>query len=109
MSTERNETNPNRNQNEPSAAYANGTPPIAGSNFRRRAKAIFSEFPSDLDAQMKRSPYVALGIAFAIGAGAGVVLGNRILRSVLASAASYGIIELGRQYLRKAASAHSPS
>jgi len=73
--------------------------------FGRRAKAMFSEFPSGLDAQMKRTPYAAVGVAFAIG----MLLGSRILRSVLASAVSYGVIEVGRAYVRKTASARATS
>ncbi len=77
--------------------------------FGRRAKAMFSEFPSGLDAQMKRTPYAAVGVAFAIGMGTGILLGSRILRSVLASAVSYGVIEVGRAYVRKTASARATS
>jgi hypothetical protein len=70
---------------------------------------MFSEFPSGLNAQMKRSPYAALGVAFAVGMGVGILLGSRILRSVIASAVSYGVIELGRGYLRETASPHATS
>jgi hypothetical protein len=107
MNTERRETH--RNPNEPTATHANGSPPTASREFGRRAKAMFSDFPSGLDAQMKRSPYAALGIVFAIGMGTGILLGSRILRSVLASAASYGVIEFGRAYLRDTASSHAAS
>ena len=109
MNNERTEADPHRNPSEPTATHANGSPPIAGREFGRRAKAMFSEFPSGLNAQMKRSPYAALGVAFAVGMGVGILLGSRILRSVIASAASYGVIELGRAYLRETASPHATS
>ena len=80
---------------------SNGSPPGGNGEFARRARAVFSDFPSDLDAQIRRNPYVVLGIAFGIGMGAGVILGSRILRSVLTSAASYAAIEIGRSLLRE--------
>ena len=48
---------------------------------------------------MKQHPYRAIGLALAVGVGAGIVLGNRILRAAVASAVSAAIIELGREYL----------
>jgi hypothetical protein len=109
MNTERTETDPNRNPSEAAATHTNGTPPVASREFGRRAKTMFSEFPSGLDAQMKRSPYATLGVAFAVGMGVGILLGSRILRSVAASAVSYGVMELGRAYLRETASPHATS
>ncbi len=79
---------------------SNGSPPVGNGEFARRARAVFSDFPSGLDAQMRSSPYVVLGIAFGIGMGAGVLLGSRILRSVLTSTISYAAIEIGRSWLR---------
>jgi hypothetical protein len=57
--------------------------------------------PSNLDAQMKRRPYATLGVAGAIGMGMGILLGSRILRSVLVSAVSLAVVELGRAYMRQ--------
>jgi ElaB/YqjD/DUF883 family membrane-anchored ribosome-binding protein len=91
-----------RKPNEPTATQANGSAHIKSHEFARRAKAVISELPSSLDAQMKRSPYATFGIALAIGMGTGILLGSRVLRSVLASVASYAAIELGRAYLRQA-------
>jgi hypothetical protein len=94
----------NRHHQANDSTHSNGSPHAQSRKFAGRARAIFSAFPSNLDAQMKGSPYAALGIAFAIGMGAGVVLGSRILRSVLASAASYAAMEIGRAYLRQTVS-----
>jgi hypothetical protein len=85
---------------DPPASHTNGSPHIKSGEFARRAKAVISNLPSSLDEQMKRSPYTTLCIALAIGVGTGILLGSRILRSVLAGTASYAVIELGRAYLR---------
>ncbi|MGA2449091.1 MAG: hypothetical protein ABTD50_10475 [Polyangiaceae bacterium] len=50
---------------------------------------------------MKSRPYAAVGIALAVGTGAGILFRSRILRTVISSAASYAVIELGRAYLRE--------
>jgi len=99
MNSEKTQADPHRKPADPTAAHANGSPHIKGREFARRAKAMFSNLPSSLDEQMKHSPYTTFGIAVAIGMGAGILLGSRILRSVLAGAVSYAVIELGRAYL----------
>ncbi len=86
-----------------------GTPPIASLEFVRRAKAVVSAWPSTLDARMKQRPYATLGVALAIGVGAGVLLGSRILRTVLASVASYTVVELGRAYLQQSVGSTAPA
>jgi ElaB/YqjD/DUF883 family membrane-anchored ribosome-binding protein len=100
MNAEHTEADVHRKPIDPTAAHANGSPHIKSREFARRAKTVISNLPSSLDERMKRSPYTTLGIALAIGMGAGILLGSRILRSVVAGAASYAVIELGRAYLR---------
>jgi ElaB/YqjD/DUF883 family membrane-anchored ribosome-binding protein len=102
MTAAKTEADLRRNPSEPAARQANGSAHTKSHEFARRAKAMISELPSSLDAQVKRRPYATLGIALAIGVGTGILLGSRILRSVLASAASFAAIELGRAYLRQA-------
>jgi len=70
-----------------------------GERFARRARTLFSGLPTSFQEQVTQHPYRALGLALAIGVGAGVVLGNRILRAAVASAVSAAIVELGREYL----------
>jgi hypothetical protein len=86
----------------PTTARVNGTPPTASREFARRARTVIFELPSTLDARMKGSPYKTLGAAFAVGMGAGILLGSRILRSLAVSVVSYAVVELGRAYLRDA-------
>lgn len=71
----------------------------SGRAFPRGAESFLSMLPTDLSEKLKRNPYRALGIACAVGVGAGVVLGSRILRSAVASATSRAIVELGRTFL----------
>jgi hypothetical protein len=101
MNPENDKADLHRKPNEPTATHANGSPHTKTRDFARRAKVMFSKLPSSLDARMKDNPYATFGIALALGAGAGILLGSRILRTVLASAASYALIELGRTYLRE--------
>jgi hypothetical protein len=103
MNAEKTEADRNHGPNDSTTTHANGSSPIKSREFARRAKALISKLPSSLDAQMARSPYTTLGIAVAIGVGAGMLLGSRILRSVLASAASYAAIEFARACLRQTA------
>jgi ElaB/YqjD/DUF883 family membrane-anchored ribosome-binding protein len=99
-------------KNETSEAHANGSADtvskpkhgrsrIDPNDLARRAKAILSEWPAAFDAQAKKNPYTAVGVAFAIGAGAGIVLGSRVLRAVLASGLTYAVTEIGKTYLRQ--------
>jgi ElaB/YqjD/DUF883 family membrane-anchored ribosome-binding protein len=85
---------------DPAAAQSNGSSRIKNRDLVRRAKTIIYE-PSNLDAQLKSSPYATLGIALGIGMGAGILLGSRILGSVVVTAASYATVEIGRKYLRQ--------
>ena len=72
-------------------------------DFARVART-FARLPSHLESQIKAKPYASLGLALGVGVATGVLLGSHILRAVLASAASYAVIELGRAYLHQAAS-----
>lgn len=104
MNGEKADADLHRKPDDPTAKQANGSSHTKRHPFARRAKTMISELPSSLDAQLKHSPYTTLGIALAVGMGTGILIGSRILRSVLASAVSYAAIELGRAYLRQTAS-----
>jgi hypothetical protein len=90
---------------DPSASQANGCSNDKPHAFARRTIDTISTLPSSLDAQMKGRPYAAFGVALMIGVGTGILLRSRILRSVIASAASYAVIELGRAYMREMSTA----
>jgi hypothetical protein len=92
MNTENGETHPSKG--------ANGSQHVMGLEYVLRAKAMVVGFPANFEAQIRRKPYATVGIACAIGIGTGILLGSRILRSALASAASYAVVELARSYLR---------
>jgi hypothetical protein len=66
----------------------------------RRARDALSGFPSNLADQMKTRPYRTVGVATALGVGIGVLLGSRILRTVLTSVLSYAVVEVVRVYVR---------
>ncbi|MGA3123427.1 MAG: hypothetical protein ABSF69_21870 [Polyangiaceae bacterium] len=94
-------------EQQPTDPHSNGRARIDSREFARRAKAAIAQLPSTLaqlpstlDKEIQQSPHAVLGIAFGVGAAAGVFLSSRILRTVLASAVSYAAIELGRSYLR---------
>jgi hypothetical protein len=71
------------------------------------AKVFVAGFPASVDSLIRRRPYASVGVACAIGVGAGVLLSHRILRAVLASTVGYAVVEFGRAYLRQnAAAAH---
>jgi hypothetical protein len=79
----------------------NGSPSATAKDFAFQAKALMSDFPANLDAAIRSNPYRVLGIACAVGLGAGILTGSRILRSVLVSGLSYAAVEFGRAYLRQ--------
>jgi len=67
----------------------------------RRAKAAMTTLAAQAEEQMKTNPRRVLGIACAVGVAVGVVLSSRILRFVIASAASYAAVDLTRAFLRE--------
>jgi hypothetical protein len=90
----------NHNPTEPT------TVPMSGdrakeSGFVGRARATVGALPSKIDGQMKRNPYVTIGIAAALGAGVGIVFSSRVLRAVLAAVGAAAAAELTRAYFRK--------
>jgi hypothetical protein len=101
MNTEGTDADVNSNPNGATPADANGKSHTVGTGFRSRVKKLLSQFPSRLDEEIRRSPYKTLGVACAVGLGAGVLLSSRILRTVLGSALSYAVVEIARAYLRE--------
>jgi|HubBroStandDraft_6_1064221.scaffolds.fasta_scaffold861458_1 hypothetical protein len=81
--------------NAPASGTSHPGPP-----FAQRVTSRLSHWPSDLDAQLRRAPYAALGVAFAVGMGAGVLAGSRVLRSVLVSVASSALVAVAAGYVR---------
>jgi hypothetical protein len=73
--------------------------PTRGLVFARRAKRFLFEVPGQFQAQLKQYPYRTVGIACAVGLGAGIVFGSRSLRTVAVRVASAAVVELGRSYL----------
>jgi hypothetical protein len=72
-----------------------------GSGFVGRARATAGALPSKIDEQIKRNPYLTIGIATAVGAGFGIVLSSRVLRAVITAVATASAAELARSYFRK--------
>ncbi len=99
MTPEPSRVRPPASSHDSSNAPASGAP-RAGQPFARELRTRLSQFPSDLEAQVQSTPYFALGAAFVVGAGAGVLLGSRVLRSVLVSVASSTLVALAARYLR---------
>jgi hypothetical protein len=90
------------NTNEATAhGRTRGSARIQWTEIARRAKHGISDFQSSLADRMKRDPYATVGIAAAAGIGLGIVLGSRILRTAVASAVSYGIVELARSLVEE--------
>jgi hypothetical protein len=104
MDAEAKKSDPGYQPHGATSSRSNGNARISGRDFARRAKAAIAQLPMNLNEHVKRNPYATLGVAVALGAGAGLLLGHRILRTVLTSVASYAAIEIGRElgraYLR---------
>jgi|HubBroStandDraft_2_1064218.scaffolds.fasta_scaffold59005_1 hypothetical protein len=69
--------------------------------FVGRARATAGALPSKIDEQIKRNPYVTIGVAAALGTGFGIVFSSRVLRTVLAAVGAAAAAELTRAYFRK--------
>jgi hypothetical protein len=82
-------------------ARPRGPARIQWTEIARRAKHGMSDFQSSLADRMKRDPYATAGIVAVAGIGVGIVLGSRILRSAVASAVSYGIVEFARSLVEE--------
>ena len=90
------------NTNEATApARARGRARIQWTAIARRAKHGITELQSNFEGRMKTDPYATVGAAAVVGIGVGVVLGSRILRTALASAVSYGIVEFARSLVEE--------
>ena len=90
------------NTNETTAhARPQGPARIQWTEVARRTKHGITELRSNLADRMKSDPYTTVGIAALAGIGVGIVLGSRILRTAVASAVSYGIVELARSLVEE--------
>jgi hypothetical protein len=84
--------------------HKNESPLVTGGRtLASHVRAVLADFPSNLDNQIKLKPYATLAAVGAIGMGTGILLGSRILRLALASAASYAAVELAHSLLRPSA------
>jgi len=101
MSTEHSEADATHDPNGPHARHPNGGHGTKTNDFVRRAGVVATEWPSRLDDQLRRNPYVVLAIACAVGTGVGIVLSSRILRAVVTATATAAIQELTRNFLRE--------
>jgi hypothetical protein len=99
MNTRPHESGTNHNPNEDTAASPNGGDASAGTDFAHRVTAGATAFVSQLDDRMKRNPYSALGLACAVGIGAGILLSSRLLRGVLTAAATAAAVEMARSFV----------
>lgn len=90
----------NHNPTDPTTVTTSGDRAREGS-FVGRARAKAGALPSKVDEQIKRNPYVTLGLAAALGAGFGIVFSSRILRTVVAAVGAAAAAELTRAYFRK--------
>jgi len=104
--TERHETPKGGHATEPKNTQAKGTSWIPWSELARRAQDGISGFPSNLTDQVKKYPYTTIGVAVVAGIGVGMVLGSRILRTVLVSAVSYAVANVASAYLRERVMRH---
>jgi hypothetical protein len=101
MNNEQRESDANRNSNGPSASRADPGDHVSRNAFVRRARAAAAGLPARIDEQMRRSPYIVLGVVGVLGAGVGVILSSRILRALVTATATAVALELTRGFIRK--------
>jgi hypothetical protein len=101
MSNEPSEVDPGHNPNGATTPPPRGGDAIKRSAFARGARAATAALPSRIDGQVKRRPYVALGVAGVLGAAAGILLSSRILRAIVTATATAAALELTRGFIRK--------
>lgn len=89
---------PRENDN---AARLKGTSLLRWDGLRRRAKGFLAAMPASVDARVKKSPYGSVALAAGVGVGVGILLGSRVMRAVLASTASYAVVEVSRVLFRE--------
>jgi hypothetical protein len=85
---------------EPSGTHRKGASRIRWSEVARRVRNGLSGLPSSVADQMKRAPYRTILVAAVAGVGIGVLLGSRVLRTILVSSLSYAVVEITRVYIR---------
>ena len=85
---------------EQSGTHRKGASRIRWSELARRIRNGLSALPQSMADQMKTAPYRTIVVATAAGVGIGVLLGSRVLRTILASSLSYAVIEIARVYIR---------
>jgi hypothetical protein len=91
----------NHNPGEPRKVSTSADDPAKESGFVGRVRATAGSLPSKVDEQIKRYPYLTIGLAAAIGTGVGIVVSSRVLRTVLAAVGAAAAAELTRAYFRK--------
>jgi hypothetical protein len=101
MNTDPSTLGANHNPGDPSTGTPSTSERGKRNGFVGRARATAGALPSQIDDQIKRNPYFAIGIAAALGAGVGVVLSSRVLRAVLTTVAVTAAAEVTRAYFRK--------
>lgn len=85
----------------PASADQPDETPAAVVGLFAKAKDAAVSLPQTLRTNIQERPVATLGVFTALGVGAGVLFGSRILRSVLITALGQTAIELGREYVRK--------
>jgi hypothetical protein len=101
MNNDHDTSGSNHNPSNPTTVPMSGGDPAKKRGFAGRARAAAGAIPSQIDRQVKRSPYLTIGIAAALGTGVGIVFSSRVLRAVMTTVATAAAVELGRAYFRK--------
>ena len=87
---------------KPPVSQSNGAVHPKGKELARRAMAMLSALPSEVDAQVKSRPYAAIGAAFAIGIGTGVFFSSRLVRAAVVAVAASAAAAAGSVLTRQA-------